>query len=616
MKLINKLFLLIGLSGLCSCDSYLDKMNDDPLTLESVFLKRATTEQYLWNVYSFIPDERGTDMTGTSTWAATTDEAIYCYANAGFTLINNGSWNVSSSPGDGNWYTYYQGIREANIFRDAILNKRWCPETIIPWDEQEKMANEARFLRAYYYFLLMRQYGPVVLMYDEIMDLTEPDTKKLEKTRNTWDECVDYVTSELEAVVPLLEEKQTEQWLGKPTKAAALAIKARLLLYSARPLFNGNKDYSNSSLFSSQYDANKWKLAAAANKAVIDTFDGELVVKMKVNEEGNQVIDPNASIYAMITEPWNSELIWARRLSWGKIQYDCIPTGVRGTTTYGGISPTQQMVDAYAMNNGIYPIVGHNTDGSPIYAGNKGGYSESGFSNFTHPIEKKETRTFNMYINREPRFYATVLWSGAYWINAYPKNLIVEFFRQGNSGLGTANDYSKGGYLLRKFVDRNRDHSLTHYTSWGYISIPIFRLAEIYLNYCEALIETDLNNPDLFYYWNKVRQRAGVPNIEAVYPEAVGNKEKLLELLKRERQVELAFEGHRYFDVRFWKEGEKYFAGPMYGMNYTADNHDENGEFWKRTPVEVHIFRNKHYLYPIKQKELDRNKLLEQNPYW
>lgn len=619
MKIDYKYLLLGLLLSLASCDSYLDKLEDNALQLKDVFSKRATTEKYLWNVYSCIPNEMVDDLGSGSIRCAATDEAFYCYASQAATSLNNGAWNVTSAPGDGTWSNMYKGIREANIFIDAMNVKKWCPEDIIGPEEQAMMVNEARFLRAYYYFILMRQYGPIILLGDDVMDITA-ESSDLYRSRNSWEECLTYVCDELDAVVPLLDEQPQKQWYGKPTKGTALAIKGRLLLYSARDLFNGNSDFREvSDLFSVTKDETKWAKAAAANYEVIKQYDERLYKLVTVtNDEG--VVDPYASLYEMVTKEWNSEFIWARRVSWGNIQYASMPGGAGRQTPFGGISPTQEMVDAFAMDNGIYPFT---IDGEPSADLNRSGYQDNGFSDFLHPIEGKvtgETHVPNMYVGREARFYSDVFWSGAMFVNggATPKKWDqLQFYRLGASGIGTNNDYSKGGYMLRKFTSRTQDHTANAYGSWGNITVPMIRLGEVYLNYVEALIESNPTSTDIETYWNRIRTRAGLPGIFTSYPSAKGDKTQMRELIRRERQIELAYEGHRFWDVRMWKLGERLLGKQLHGLNYNITSDAEGSDFWKRTEVESpRIFRYWHNLYPMKQSELDRNKMLIQNPGW
>lgn len=194
-----------------------------------------------------------------------------------------------------------------------------------------------------------------------------------------------------------------------------------------------------------------------------------------------------------------------------------------GGTAYGGYGVTQKQVDAFAMANGRYPITGY-TDGDqtrPIIDPDAG-YSESGFSKFKHPIYGDELETFKMYQNREPRFYVNVFWSGMTWHGANKKTANVQFYFNGNSGPGKSHNYPPTGYLAHKFTNPSIDTSTGN---WGYLDFPVFRYAEILLNYVEALNEYDPSNADITLYLNMIRKRAGVPDIEEVYPDAVGDRQ-------------------------------------------------------------------------------------------
>ena len=223
MKIISKISIyLCVVGGLLSCDSYLDKQPDEPLTLKTVFEKKATTEGYLYQVFSYLPkywDPGAYDEEG---WLPASDEGIFSY-DRGYRRLNNGSVNPSDVPYD-RWDRYYKGIREANIF---LANVDRCLE-LTP-KERLIYRSEARFLRATYYFLLMRQYGPVILIGDEILPHTG---YTYNVPRNTWEECVSYVESEFTQIASILPPEPTrDDQYGKPTSGAALAMKSRLLLY-------------------------------------------------------------------------------------------------------------------------------------------------------------------------------------------------------------------------------------------------------------------------------------------------------------------------------------------------------------------------------------------------
>ena len=278
-------------------------------------------------------------------------------------------------------------------------------------------------------------------------------------------------------------------------------------------------------------------------------------------------------------------------------------------------------VNAFAMANGRYPITGYtNGDQTQPIIDPESGYSETGFSTFTHPIFGDQlANTFMMYQNREPRFYINVLWSGCVWHSGNVNKGVVQLYTGGNSGYAaTQQNYPATGYLAGKFIDHTKDTSTagdsTSTDVWDFIDWPIIRYAEILLNYVEALNEYDPGNPDILTYLNMVRKRAGVPDIEKVYPEAVGNQKQMRELIRRERMVELCYENHRYFDIRTWMIAETEH-GDVYGMNIDATNHNANSAFWKRTlsTRDSGLSANGHrkfsprgYLFPISQEEMDR----------
>ena len=224
-----------------------------------------------------------------------------------------------------------------------------------------------------------------------------------------------------------------------------------------------------------------------------------------------------------------------------------------------------------------------------------------------------------MYQNREPRFYVNVFWSGMTWHGANKKTANVQFYFNGNSGPGKSHNYPPTGYLAHKFTNPSIDTSTGN---WGYLDFPVFRYAEILLNYVEALNEYDPSNADITLYLNMIRKRAGVPDIEEVYPDAVGDQTRMRELIRRERQVELCFEYLRYFDTRTWMTAETDNNMPVYGMNIAAKDHKANGEFWQRVICKYdggrdgnRVFTKRCYLFPISQEELDRVKCT-QNYGW
>ena len=615
--------LLIGSSFFSSCDDFLDRQEDEKLTFDKIWETRGNTRSYWLNSMSFLPNDA--EDFNYSPWLGASDEASVTY-DRDTRWINFGSWNASSVP----YYKmdfYYKGIRECNIF---MQNVDRCSDPIVTKEELAQWKVQSRFARAYYYFMMMRIYGPVFLLGDELLDFTA-STEDLYRPRNTWDECVNYVVSEMEACIndPAMAENYSDAEKGLATKGACQAVIARLKLYSARDLFNGNKLYgsvvnpvtdrfpelSGVHLFPQEYDANKWLEAAKAAKVLID----DPLYKLYRAGDGS---DPYANYYGITQEHWNSELIWSTgykgRYTMG---VHTVPTGISGTA-YGGVGPTQQQVDAYAMNNGRYPITGYN--GTNPVIDKRSGYSENELDKTTWEYPARggaaayDLTAPNMYKDREPRFYISVFFGGNKWHHGSGMTLIS--FAKGANG-NKSHDYPKSGYVINRFYD----HTLNSASGqWGNIVFPTFRLAEMYLNFIESVLECKKRNVNLpagyetqaMELWADLRDRAGLVPVTEVYPNA--STEELIKLCRNERRVELAFENHRYFDTRTWMIAKEVDGGPMFGMNtqYPGSGDDTPDGFWERVTFETRVFEDNHYLYPFSQRELDRNKLLTQNYGW
>ena len=244
MKNTIKTFALFLTAGamLASCDSYLDRQPDEPLTSDNIFKKQKTTLQYLTNIYSYQPDYEAPACVSNSNdipWEACSDETSFAYLDRSYTQINYNSWNPSLPIyRDDTYNTPYKGIREANYF---MQNVHKCPPEELNDVDKGYYYNEARFLRAHFYAMMLPVYGPIFLIGDDPVDFTQSGLDQRE--RNTWDECVNYVANELWEAAKGLPDSWPDIYYGRATKGAALAARARLLLYSARKLFNGNELY-------------------------------------------------------------------------------------------------------------------------------------------------------------------------------------------------------------------------------------------------------------------------------------------------------------------------------------------------------------------------------------
>lgn len=636
-KNISAIILMIALA-VCGCDSYLDRQPDDQLTSKNIFDKKTTTLQYLVNVYTYIPSEWSPEGYGSSSGIAITasDEASCAYTGSRFfALLNHNQLSPLSTHGGYRHAVYrllYQGISEATYFMSKVQD---CPQ--LTDDEKVMWRGEARFLRAFYYTELLKWNGPVIWLGDRQSDYSDPNVSKVD--RSPWSTIVDWLCDEYDQAATELPDTRSSYEIGRATKGSSLAMKARLLMFNASPLFNGqngtgiydgivNKD--GEKLFNTEYDENRWRQAAEAAKAVIDMNTYNLV-----DDENATPLENIHNAAVLLNSPENIFTVQCGGRSW---RVGETPVSASG---YGGIGLTQKLVDAFAMDNGYYPITNmddesYDNGAGAIEVDPRSGYTETGSQKFVNPFfstipknlkANDAIETMNMYIGREPRFYANVFWSGQTWIMGTNKLANIQFYRNGNSGPITSNNYTPTGYVCLKFIDPDLD---TKSGRWGNLSWPIIRYADVLLMYIEALNEYDPANPDILTYWNKIRHRAGVPAIgtgeDEVYPEIIGDKDLQRKYIRRERMVELCFEGKRYFDTRRWMIAEKEDNGKVVGCNIGAANHNMSGEYWKRTSIfdtfgeagtkSERVFTKKYYVLPMNQAELDRVPELTQNYGW
>lgn len=596
------LFILISTHITClvsSCKKgFLDQVPYDRITIEQVFLRQKYSEQYLANIYNYIPNEA---YRNTTIWDGASDDADITYDRPGSGYdsfpINLGNWSASSNYYN-KWLANYRGIRSATYFMQHIGGNTEILAQVNGQERIKQYIAEARALRAIFYYNLVRQYGPVIIVGDDVIsgDLS-PSADEVNKPRSSFDECTSYIVAELDLAAKDLKGNFTDQITtdyGRITQATCYAFQSRALLLAASPQFNGNADYNNfrnkdgKALVNTKYDANKWKLAADAANKIITGFNFALY--RKNNSSG--IFDPYLSTRDVFIDPWNSEVIFARvsnnLSSWERSVAPRIVSG------YGAVAVTQQLVDEFETATGKR-INQAGTD-----------YVETGFS--TVATLYAPLGTYNMYVNREPRFYVNVSFNGSQWLNTSEGIKIVETFFTGNTGKKGSYDYPRTGYIARKNVNPNSNIRTSVYVARPFVMI---RYAEILLNYIEALNEYDPGNPDILKYLNQIRNRAGVPDV----PGGLGPIE-MRDRIRHERRIELCLEGLRYTDTRRWKIAEQTDGGPFYGMNVDGGTKISDLVFYQRTMFERRVFLKNYYLFPIPQDEMDRDKNLVQNPGW
>ena len=601
MKYTSFFQLLLVVLSLClcvSCVGYLDKAPEEDILIEDAFLKRNYSEAFLTDAYADLPrEDYFTDMADINPFVLASDELNVPWPEKFGKLMNRGALNAYNATGRV-WINMYEGIRKCNVFLDNIH--------LTPVDEdftqedQDTWIGEALMLRAIYHFYIIRVYGPCIIM-DHTVKVDE-DFNALQ--RSPLDDCIQFVLDEIDRAIPMLPMKITDaSKLGRMTAAVGYAIKSRILLYRASALWNGNslykdfKDKDGIFLFPQVRDDSWWTKAADASKTCIDVCEA---AGYKLYEAGTG--NPVDNYSQLFIEKNNCEVILARNCGLDANFEKCaFPRSLGG---WGGYNPTQTQVDAYEMEDGTIPILGYNSDGRPII-NPESGYVETGFTETADPAGRWVAGVSNMYVRRDPRFYATINFNGAIF-----KDKQIELWSSGADGRGTeGRDYCTTGYLLRKHADPscNIPQGVTSLKTW-----ILFRLGEIYLNYAEALNEAQGPVDEVYDYVNAIRNRSGMPDL----PENL-TKEQMRERIRRERQVELSFETHRYFDCHRWMIAEDTENGPVYGMNIAVGSHLQDPAYYQRTVVETRIFQYpQYYLFPIMQTEIDKIEGLMQNPYW
>ncbi|RIH62996.1 RagB/SusD family nutrient uptake outer membrane protein [Mariniphaga sediminis] len=552
MKYIKLLYIVPILSLLFwSCEK-LDYSEASNYTQDYIFSDPHFTNAFLSNIYSYLPADFHSINDAMRSNA--TDDATFVNALAIVHKFNDGTWS-SIQTLDCQWENMYAGIRACNLFLTEMEKNRNFEELRYNDDYELIMERyklypyEARFLRAFFYFELIKRYGDVPLI---TAVLSQEEANNV--TRTPYSTIVDFIVEECDEVsaeLPVTFLSVPGSETGRATKGAALALKARTLLYAASPLHNPSNN------------AEKWIEAAKTAKDIIDSDWYSL----------------DDSYESTVNNLASKELIFERRQeSTNSFERTNFPVGIEGGNT--GTCPTQNLVDSYEMS----------TTGKGIF--------EPG----------SEYEPTNPYANRDPRLHKTVLYNGAVF-----KGKSIEIWDGGLNGSPKLNA-TKTGYYLKKYVMESVSLDPTNITTREHVWV-IFRLSEILLNYAEAMNEAFgpmntgtgsllLSATDAV---NMIRARAGMPD----FPNGM-SKDEFRDKLMNERRVELAFEDHRFWDIRRWKIGAS--TKDIYGVEVAKN---ETGTLSYSTKlVENRIWEDKMNLYPIPQTELFINQSLVQNKDW
>lgn len=534
------IYILAAILAFNSCD-VLDMKPLDKVSDADVWEDSALIELYVNASYNSIYHEFGQDMLSDAS------DETYCIHNWGnMWVVQKGemtSDNVTGVSVKVNyWSNAYSNIRTINVFFDRIDD---APvETAL----KNRMKGEMKFIRAWIYANLIWRYGDVPLI-TNLFELNQ-DYKV---TRDSYGDCVDFITKELDEAISFLPAKSSSETLGRATGDACKALKARVLLYAA-------SEQNNPS-----HLKEKWEAAAEATKEVLDAG----------YSLGND--------YQSVFLEDNDEIIFARYFTQANSTDFMLWNGRNASNGWTGENPTQNLVNAYEMTNGELPYLNEEL---PLKINPASGYDES-----------------NPYAGRDPRLDASILHDGSMWAGRE-----TETWHGGldspESSIGSWNA-SKTAYAFKKFMVESippTGSSIKPENPWIF-----FRLAEFYLNYAEIMYELG-NEEQAREYVNKVRGRQSVN-----MPPVTVSGEKLRDKIRNERRVELAFEGHRFFDVRRWGIADKTENRDLLAMN--IQKKEDGSKTYEISLLLKRSFLEQHKLVPIPRTEIDKSEgSLVQNP--
>lgn len=582
MKLYIK-YLTIGLMAttmLASCADILDKkplteISDNDLWSDPALLKAFVNSRYnqvgvngAESMQSSIVDE--TELT----WLRGCETHNFARVSPTDLGRMNGAWWGWDNR---SWSTKWTNISNCNIFFERVDNVGFTDEA-----EKTKLVGQVRFIRAFEYWDLIARWGamPIITKSFSINDREEIVGQK----RNTYKECIDFLVSELDQAAKELPANWSGDDYGRATSVAALALKSRILLYAASPLMN--EDVKIPEVGYTTPEPDRWQKAAKAATEALDAAQAAGYELYNLNGDPSK----NYQLIFMDNTAANKETLFARMgtsSAEGESISSCDqynnPNGYGG---WGGNCPLQELVDAYeVVKDGV----------------------ASKFD-WNNPEEKA-----NPYANRDPRFYATILYDGAKWMT---RN-VETYFDVDNNGtiIGGGKDTKYGndswnasptGYNMKKFMDEGYALNSWNFCARNWIHL---RMAELYLNKAEALYNIG-DEEGAREALKPVRERAGMPAVTATGAD-------LLEAIKNERRIEFAFEEHRYFDVRRWKEAPKYFGSTVHAI--TIKKYPDGKKTYEVDKLRSDVggdrkWDDKMYWLPITKSEMDKNPNLVQNP--
>lgn len=619
-----------------SC-SFLDIVPDDVSTIEHAFSSEIEAEKYLYTCYSFLPDlanlaANPTLVAGDEIWMAyprIVPQALswdYIARN----MQNSNRPVANYWDGDNEGQPYFMAIRECNTFLENVSDLSKVKDLSI--DKRARWIAEVKFLKAYYHFFLLRMYGPVPII-DKNLPISA-EAEKVQVRREPVDKCVQYISDLLdESYKDLPSVIRVKAEYGRIDKAVNRAVKAKLLLLAASPLFNGNPDYAGFTdkngvpYFNPEADDTKWEMAAdAALEAINEAHAaGHELYYFDKSQAGFNLSETSViqmNVRNAICERWNKEIVWGlsdSRVT--ELQNVCMPrltSEMSLNLCMAALAPTMKIVRQFYTKNGVPVDEDVTLDFSNI-------------NELRTPVEDEvynfnlRAQTARINFDRENRFYATMGFDGGKWLmsDIPSRNDADAYVVQAKKNeLAAGNPlalHSETGYFIKKLVSWESSFTNTNNHTREY-PWPAIRLADLYLMYAEALNEVAGPVDDVHKYVDLVRKRAGLGTVYSSWetyssnPSKPSTKSGMREIIRRERLIELCFEGTRLWDLKRWKTAATELNEPVLGWNITQP---EAIDYYQITTLFQQKFSiPRDYLTPIKDYELTVNPALVQNPGW
>lgn len=606
--------LMIGAAG---CNKFLDVVPDNVATIDNAFTMRQEAVKYLFTCYNYLPYNSDP---GANPAIAAGDEY---WINRPYPFDESPLQIAMGfmSPGSvymNDWNKYYRALRDCNIFLENVDKVVDLPDY-----ERIRWVGEVKFLKAFYHYQLFLRYGPVPVV-DKNLPISGSQAE-YKVFRTPVDSLVNYIADlMLEAsktLPPEIADRSTE--LGRITQPIALAMRAKVLVTAASPLFNGNPDHAAGKgerpIFSTAYSAAKWDTAVSACKLALEACMRGRHQLYKFNELGTSLspaMTTQMSLRNAMCEDWNPEIIWSNsQARAGYIQRLCMPRldpdHLNNESVVGAFAPTMKIAELFYSEHGVPILEDHSWDYAGRYKLRTATAAEKEF------IYEGYT-TASLHFNREPRFYAALAFDGSMWMM---KNKTFHVENKAGQWQSRKNIYDNNltGYYAKKLISWKNEIQAEHRLYVEAYSWPEMRLADLYLLYAEALNEAKGPVAEALEYVNRVRERADLPTVQDAWtnwsrqPNKFTTKEGLRQIIQQERLIELSFEGHRFWDLRRWKRSVEELNKPINGWDMVQ----EKPEFYYRPRLIFRqSFQTRDYLWPIHENDLLVNENLVQNPGW